>query len=106
MAQAEMHATAKNANLELLENQLTTIALPRTAESHAGACSERVSSKQDYNAMCILCMEDARSVVLMPCKHLCMYNECTDKRNAQREHQKAMCPVCRNPIIDTIETFV
>ena len=106
MGQAEMHATAKSANLEHLEDHMTTLALQHTADSHAGACSASTSSKRDSNSMCIVCMEEEKSVLLMPCKHLCMCKGCTDKLVAQSGRHKAMCPVCRNLIIDTIEAFV
>ena len=102
MGRAEMQATAKNANLEHLEEHMTTLALQHTVGSQA-ACATSHSSKQDSSGMCIVCMEDEKSVLLMPCKHLCMCKRCTDKLIAQSGHKKAMCPVCRNLIMDTIE---
>ena len=107
MGQAEMHAAAKSANLERLEEQMTTLALQTTADSHAAASSaSTISSKQDSKGVCIVCMEEEKSVLLMPCKHLCMCKGCTDKLIAQSGRRKAMCPVCRNLIMDTIEAFV
>ena len=108
MGQAEMHAAAKSANLECLEDHMTTLALQTTIGNHA-ACSASNSSKQDSKGVCIVCMEDEKSVLLMPCKHMCMCKGCTDKLIAQSfsgGRKKAMCPVCRNPIMDIIEAFV
>ena len=107
MGQAEMHAAIKSANLERFEEQMTTLALQHTTDNHTASSTSTNSAKQDSKGgMCILCMEDEKSVVLMPCKHLCMCKVCTDKLIAQSGRKKAMCPVCRNLIMDTIETFV
>ena len=104
MSQAEMHATAKSANLERLEEHMTTLALQHTFENDAAACSASNSSKHESSSIvCVVCMERAeKSVLLMPCKHLCVCKDCTDKLLTQ---SKPMCPVCRNPILDTIEVF-
>ena len=103
-----MHAAAKSANLERLEDHMTTLALQHTSDNHTASLASTNSSKQDDSkgGLCIVCMEDEKSVVLIPCKHLYMCKVCTDKLIAQSGRQKAMCPVCRNLIMDTIETFV
>ena len=104
MGQVEMHAAAESANLEHLEEQMTALALQQTLD--LAACSASHSSAQDTKGVCIVCMEAEKSVGLMPCRHLCMCKGCTDKLIAQSGRQKAMCPICRNPIMDTIEMFM
>jgi hypothetical protein len=46
---------------------------------------------------CIICLEARRSVVLMPCKHLCVCSTCASKVNN--------CPVCRAYIHNKISVF-
>ena len=97
-----MHAAARSANLECLEEHMATLAVQHTIANQA-ACSTSNSSKQDSSGMCTVCMEDEKSVLLLPCKHLCMCKGCTNKLIAQSGRKKAMCPVCRNQIKHTIE---
>ena len=71
------------------------------------ASTSTTSSKQDSgDNMCIVCMEEAKSVVLMPCLHMCMCKGCTDQLVAKSGHKKAMCPVCRQLIKQTIKPFM
>ena len=55
--------------------------------------------------MCVLCMEHEKSVVLLPCKHMCMCKGCTEKYIAQGGFNKATCPMCRERIVNTIEPY-
>lgn len=36
---------------------------------------------------CIVCMENPREVILLPCKHVCLCEDCAEKINRK-------CPVC------------
>jgi len=49
--------------------------------------------------LCIICEENAKSVVLMPCKHLCLCKPCF-ANNAIKD-----CPMCRKKIDDHIDVF-
>ena len=105
LGQMEMRAAAKNANLERLEDHMTSEALQQTAGNHAGSYACNSSKQGSATGMCVVCMEHEKSVVLIPCKHMCMCKGCTDKLIAQSERQKAICPLCRDLIMDTMEIF-
>jgi len=48
---------------------------------------------------CVVCMEQKKSVVVLPCKHLCLCKGC-----AKLDDMK-VCPMCRCEITDTMEVF-
>ncbi|CAF1083640.1 unnamed protein product [Adineta steineri] len=53
---------------------------------------------------CIVCWNDKKTVVLLPCKHLCVCVSCSKKlwNNTQRR----TCPICRNDIDNLLEVFM
>ena len=46
----------------------------------------------DEDADCLVCMSEAKSVLLLPCRHCCVCAECFDSFQQQK------CPVCRAPL--------
>ena len=74
--------------------------------------------------ICCICGEEFRTIVLMPCKHLCMCESCfsigyttTSLMNKNRSlslfsftstgiiKKKTVCPICRSFINDTITVY-
>ena len=49
--------------------------------------------------LCVVCLDEPTSQVLMPCQHLCLCNACAPEIVA-----KGKCPLCRTVITETIET--
>lgn len=47
---------------------------------------------------CIVCLENQRNIILIPCKHLVMCSECYDKYTLHLYMHHAKCPVCRTRI--------
>lgn len=46
---------------------------------------------------CVICMDAASSVVLLPCRHMCACVVCADKVRR--------CPLCREPCSDRMQVF-
>ena len=46
----------------------------------------------ENSSECLVCMSEAKSVLLLPCRHLCVCAECFDSFQQQK------CPVCRAPL--------
>ncbi|CAF3891382.1 unnamed protein product [Rotaria magnacalcarata] len=42
---------------------------------------------------CVICLTDIRSVLLLPCRHLCLCKSCAENL----KFQSANCPICRIP---------
>jgi hypothetical protein len=51
---------------------------------------------------CLLCMQQPRSAVLLPCKHLAVCNDCC-KQFTAGEEGAAACPLCGVQVHDTID---
>lgn len=51
--------------------------------------------------ICVICQDRERSVLLYPCGHMCVCEECTNAIR-QRGHP---CPICRQDIIDTLKVY-
>ena len=49
--------------------------------------------------LCIICCDLPKSVLLMPCKHLCMCEVCGNNE------QLRVCPVCRTAIAGRIIVY-
>ena len=49
--------------------------------------------------LCVVCMENQPTVVLMPCKHLCLCGECSQSPTMKK------CPMCRKSIENRLEIY-
>lgn len=52
--------------------------------------------------LCIVCQDQVKCVILLPCRHLCLCDAC---RSAIITRDNT-CPVCRRPIMETLRVFV
>lgn len=57
------------------------------------ATGVRTEDNED-DALCVICLTLEKDTVVMPCRHLCLCEECA---NALMQHTPK-CPVCRGPI--------
>jgi hypothetical protein len=56
------------------------------------------SEKEGNNNKCVICMDLTEQIMLRPCKHVCVCENC----NADLE----ICPVCKTQIISTERVFI
>ncbi len=107
--QAELRMQISNAEKEELQNtvneQRDTIDGLRRAHSHENtSTSEREQSlsrqlsAQDDQLNCVVCLANRKNVVVLPCKHLAVCEECALGINDA-------CPVCRTPIEQKLTVF-
>ncbi|XP_013395504.1 E3 ubiquitin-protein ligase MGRN1 isoform X2 [Lingula anatina] len=48
---------------------------------------------EDNGSECVICMSDMRDTLILPCRHLCLCNNCADSLRYQANN----CPICRAP---------
>ncbi|XP_063877224.1 uncharacterized protein LOC135109646 isoform X2 [Scylla paramamosain] len=52
--------------------------------------------------LCVVCQDEVKCVILLPCRHLCLCDRCTIAITRRREG----CPVCRQRIRETMKVFL
>mmetsp|Transcript_26472 Transcript_26472/g.41479 ORF Transcript_26472/g.41479 Transcript_26472/m.41479 type:complete len:375 (+) Transcript_26472:47-1171(+) len=107
--------------LELAEQELSRLRGERLAqmtitemedlEQDLKACleattrrKEKVTKEQLDNAaastLCVVCQERAKTVLILPCRHMCLCQECSENQSLKA------CPLCRIEIESKIQAFV
>jgi len=79
---------------ELTENS-------RSSESQIDECaSTNVSNNAEITpSLCVVCMTQLKSVILLPCNHLCVCKECSNHPSLKS------CPICRKNIVSKNEVY-
>jgi hypothetical protein len=65
------------------------------------SCNNRETKIND-DRCCIICQENIKCILILPCKHLCLCSDCTTRLM----RYGAKCPVCRKPINSTMKVFI
>ena len=55
-------------------------------------------SRPDYK-FCVICQLEEKSILLLPCRHLCLCQKCSRRKELQS------CPLCREEIQDKMHVF-
>lgn len=71
---------------------------PPLEPAHPSAHPSASPQENQGNVMCVVCWENPRNVVVFPCKHLCLCENCSV--NLQK------CPICNQPLSHTEKFFV
>lgn len=64
--------------------------------------SSTSSGSPQSSDTCVVCLERKKTVVVMPCKHLCMCQNCSNQLQQYQSH----CPICRENIAELISVYV
>lgn len=51
---------------------------------------------------CVVCQERDKCILILPCKHLCLCNEC----NRMLKTYNRVCPICRTKVQNTMKVFL
>jgi hypothetical protein len=92
--------SAQDARTAALEAQLAAQAAAMAAKDAAFA---KLKAEADAAPKCSICLDATPCVVLLPCRHqpLCAAPACVAMLGVP-----PLCPLCREPVADTIHTFV
>ncbi|XP_055836990.1 uncharacterized protein LOC129905540 [Episyrphus balteatus] len=60
-------------------------------------------NKSNESNCCVVCRDRPKCVLLLPCKHLCMCEECAEFIAAMRQ---AFCPLCRSTVHKQLSVYV
>ena len=83
------------------EGRLITITRLTGSEPGYSLAPNQTAESEDNERrrQCIVCRDRDRSVLMIPCRHLCLCDECNDRLT------DLQCPVCREVVVDTIKVL-
>ena len=102
---AEDISTLSENNLTAIQTDLEILCIrvreekDRKIRSRADAL-EKSNEEVSQSSLCCICRESMRTILFLPCRHLCVCEKCADCPALQGK-----CPVCRGPIGDQLKVF-
>lgn len=85
------------ADLDRIEATLKE-SLASVAQAKTSLVQSRLSEAEEKR-VCVVCQTDAKTVLLMPCRHMCLCKNCSSRSEMTK------CPLCRVAITERIDVY-
>ena len=69
-----------------------------------GQLEKRLESERDKR-LCVVCVDDLKNVLVLPCRHMCLCINCAHEIANQRTRARRVCPLCRARIETVMNVF-
>jgi hypothetical protein len=73
------------------------------AQSPNKQAKSPIQKNEDGDRLCCICLQRQKCVVLIPCRHLCLCEYCSDDC---RDDLLLDCPLCREPIEHRLQVYI
>lgn len=83
--------------MEQIENYLKS-SLESVGEAKEKLIMDRMNNEEEKR-MCVICQTSPKTVLLMPCRHMCLCQVCS------RHNELVKCPLCRQKITQKIDVY-
>ena len=93
--------TTNNTNTTRNESKIVQrSSSPSNSNSNSNGSGDRKDRLDREESLCCCCWELPKSVVLLPCRHMCVCEAC-----GMDERTLPTCPMCREQILQRIKVF-
>ncbi|XP_075150150.1 uncharacterized protein LOC142224260 [Haematobia irritans] len=98
----------RSLSIWILRRRRTTPSAVRTTPTRSRLPRQSISPAPSDKSVephqrCVVCRDRQKCVVLLPCKHLCLCEECADYMIFSAQSQK--CPLCRTNIVHSMSVY-
>ncbi|KAH3796252.1 uncharacterized protein LOC127838425 [Dreissena polymorpha] len=67
---------------------------------------ERLIESEKERRMCVVCQDRTKSVLILPCRHMCLCIQCGNNIARTRNRDRRKCPLCRSKINTIMNVYV
>ena len=100
-------------NIQLPQHQLQYGLRPRVTPSPARSFTklsqielEKCLENERDKKLCVVCQDNAKNVLVLPCKHMCMCVMCARHLVTASNRTRRVCPLCRSHIDTVMDVFL
>ena len=67
---------------------------------------EKILDNERERRVCVVCQDQLKTVLVLPCRHMCLCCDCAREIVAQRNAARRVCPLCRARMETVMNVFI